>query len=69
MDEIDPPEADPEATLIEKTPDNHLPPPMTSPDSRPSNFQIQEIPLPLALGVLGLLLLIAVCIIGAILLQ
>jgi hypothetical protein len=68
LDKIDPPVTDPEATLIEKTPQltgHELPPPMTSPDSRSAQKEEREIPLPLAIGCIALVILAAICVIGA----
>lgn len=70
LEEIDPLVTDPEATLIEKTPQftgHVLPPPMTGPDSRPAHNEEREIPMPLAIGIIGLIILAAVCVIGALL--
>jgi hypothetical protein len=68
LDEIDPPNLDPEATLIEKTPvfeKRELPPPMASPEDRQEEKAGDEgeIPLPLAFGLIGLVLLVGLVII------
>lgn len=72
LDEIDPPNIDPEATLIEKSPtyfERELPPPMATPDDRPARKNEGEIPMSLAIGSIGLVVLVGLCIIGVILLN
>lgn len=66
LDEIDPPAADPEATLIEKKPQAAViesPSPINRP--KPQGEE-RKIPLPVVVGCLGLFLLAAVCTIGAV---
>lgn len=68
LDEIDPPVVDPEATLIEARPvatETGATSPAPMVDNQPVKKEEREIPLPLALGCIGLVLLTGVCIIGA----
>lgn len=69
LDEIDPPQIDPEATLIERSPaavSRELPPAMATPEDRAEKKSQGEIPMPVAIGLIGLVVLIGVCIIGGI---
>jgi hypothetical protein len=63
LDEIDPPNVDPEATWIDKKPPL-TPPPIA--DVIPAQKEEKKIPLPLVIGCLGLVIIAGICIFGGI---
>lgn len=68
LDEIDPPAADLEATLIDAKPpaDETTPPPPSPAAHRPQvKKEESKIPMPLAIGCIGLFILAGVCVVGA----